>query len=65
MQVLDPTGDWMRQGARALDSPNSATGESSLQKLYSFLDDLDRDGKTSRAFFSFTGLCPAFCSAYK
>ncbi|KAF5798321.1 hypothetical protein HanRHA438_Chr07g0302031 [Helianthus annuus] len=52
MQVLDPTGDWMRQGAHALDSPNSATGESSLRRLYSFLDDLDRDGKTSRDCFS-------------
>ncbi|MFS7979592.1 hypothetical protein Hanom_Chr10g00929521 [Helianthus anomalus] len=52
MQVLDPTGDWMRQGARALDSPNSTTGESSLTRLYSFLDELDRDGKSSRAFFS-------------
>lgn len=52
MKVLDPTGDWMRQGARALDSPNSATGESSLKRLYSFLEDLDRNGKTSRAFFS-------------
>ncbi|MFS8017736.1 hypothetical protein Hanom_Chr15g01383911 [Helianthus anomalus] len=38
MQVLDPTGDWMRHGARALDSPKSATGESSLRRLYSFLD---------------------------
>ncbi|MFS7900132.1 hypothetical protein Hanom_Chr00s096674g01801661 [Helianthus anomalus] len=52
MQVLDPTGDWMRQGARAFDSPNSATGESPLKRLYSFLDELDRDGKSSRAFFS-------------
>ena len=52
MQVLDPTGDWMRQGARALDSPNSATGESSLKRLYSFLKDLDQNGRTSRTFFS-------------
>jgi hypothetical protein len=52
MQVLDPTGDWMRQGARALDSPNSATGESSLKRLYSFLEDIEQNGKTSRAFFS-------------
>ncbi|KAJ0781168.1 hypothetical protein HanPI659440_Chr06g0246211 [Helianthus annuus] len=51
MQVLDPIGDWMRQGARDLDSPNSAAGESSLKRLYSFLDELDRDGKSSRAFF--------------
>ncbi|KAK1405982.1 hypothetical protein QVD17_42305 [Tagetes erecta] len=52
MEVLDPTGDWMRRGARALDSPNSATGESSLKRLYGFLEDLDRNGKTSRSFFS-------------
>jgi hypothetical protein len=52
MKVLDPTGDWQGRGARALDSPNSATGESSLKRLYSFLEDLDRNGKTSRAFFS-------------
>nr|UIR99346.1 hypothetical protein [Bidens alba var. radiata] len=52
MEVLDPTGDWMRQGARALDSPNSATGESSLERLYVFLEDLRQNGKTSDAFFS-------------
>jgi hypothetical protein len=52
MEVLNPTGDWLGRGARALDSPNSATGESSLKKLYSFLDDLNQNGKTSRTFFS-------------
>ncbi|XP_076945483.1 uncharacterized protein LOC143616571 [Bidens hawaiensis] len=52
MEGLDPTGDWMRQGARALDSPNSATGESSLERLYSLSDDLSRNGKRSKAFFS-------------
>ncbi|XP_071732334.1 uncharacterized protein [Rutidosis leptorrhynchoides] len=52
MQVLYPTGDWMRKGARALDSPNSATGESSLRRLYSLLEDLDQYGRTSRTFFS-------------
>lgn len=52
MEVLDPTGDWMRRGARALDSPNSATGESSLKRLYGFLEDLRENGKTSSAFFS-------------
>ncbi|KAL8228632.1 hypothetical protein R6Q59_000566 [Mikania micrantha] len=50
MEGLDPTGDWMRQGARALDSPNSATGESSLERLYSLSDDLDQKGRASRAF---------------
>ena len=52
MQGLDPTGDWMGRGARALDSPNSATGESSLRRLSGFLDDLDRNGRASKAFFS-------------
>nr|YP_010352649.1 hypothetical protein LK193_mgp35 [Bidens tripartita]UIR99004.1 hypothetical protein [Bidens tripartita] len=52
MEGLYPEGDWMRQGARALDSPNSATGESSLPRLYSLLEDLDRNGKRSQAFFS-------------
>jgi hypothetical protein len=52
MEVLDPTGDWLGRGARALDSPNSATGESSLKKLYSFLEDLNQNGRTSRTFFS-------------
>nr|YP_010352752.1 hypothetical protein MZG22_mgp53 [Bidens pilosa]UIR99229.1 hypothetical protein [Bidens pilosa] len=52
MEVLDPTGDWMRRGARALDSPNSTTGESSLERLYVFLEDLRQNGKTSDAFFS-------------
>lgn len=52
MKVLDPTGDWQGRGARALDSPNSATGESSLKRLYSLLHDLEMNGQTSRAFFS-------------
>jgi hypothetical protein len=52
MTSLDPAGDWSGRGARALDSPNSATGESSLERLYKLLDDLDRGGKRSKAFFS-------------
>ncbi|XP_076943585.1 putative mitochondrial protein AtMg01010 [Bidens hawaiensis] len=52
MEGLDPTGDWMRQGARALDSPNSTTGESSLTRLYGLLEDLERGGRASKAFFS-------------
>jgi len=51
MEGIDPAGDWMRQGARALDSPHSATGESSLERLYSLSDDLSRNGPRSKAFF--------------
>ncbi|GJR46864.1 hypothetical protein Tco_0552909 [Tanacetum coccineum] len=54
MQVLYPSGDWERRGARALDNPTSATGESSLERLYSLLGDLEQNGPTSRAFFSLT-----------
>jgi len=52
MEVLDPTGDWLGRGARTLDSPNSATGESSLKKLYGLLEDLNQNGKTSKTYFS-------------
>lgn len=34
MAVLDPTGDWLGRGARALDNPRTPTGEASLQKLH-------------------------------
>ena len=34
MADLDPTGDWMGRGARALDNPHTATGEEPLEKLY-------------------------------
>ncbi len=50
MAVLDPTGDWMGQGARALDNPHTATGEPSLKKLYELRDDLERDGVNSLPF---------------
>lgn len=52
MTVLDPTGEWLRQGARAFDNPRTATGESSLEKLYSIFDEIDRDGVDSQAFRS-------------
>lgn len=39
MTGLDPTGDWIGRGARALDNPRTATGEESLDKLYYFLDE--------------------------
>lgn len=52
MAELDPTGDWEGRGARALDSPNSATGESSLRRLSNLMADLEQNGETSKTFFS-------------
>ena len=51
MAGLDPTGDWMGRGARALDNPRTATGEESLEKLYLKLEDLSRDGVRSETFW--------------
>nr|QUV77415.1 ATPase subunit 1 [Dolichandrone spathacea] len=50
MAPLDPEGDWERRGARALDNPHTSTGEPSLEKLYRFQDDLNRNGIQSEAF---------------
>lgn len=50
MAVLDPTGDWLGRGARALDNLRTATGEESLERLYSFLEDLNRAGVQSPTF---------------
>lgn len=52
MTPLHPEGDWLRRGARALDNPRTATGEESLEKLHSFLEELKRDGVQSQAFQS-------------
>lgn len=40
MAVLDPYGDWMGRGARALDNPHTSTGEPSLERLHIILNDL-------------------------
>lgn len=50
MTSLDPEGDWLRRGARALDNPHTATGEESLERLFSFRDELNSQGKESQAF---------------
>lgn len=50
MAVLDPTGDWMGRGARALDNPRTATGEPSLEQLYALLEDLNRGGVQSGTY---------------
>jgi len=55
MTPLHPEGDWLRRGARALDNPRTATGEESLEKLHSFLEELKSDGVQSQAFQSLKG----------
>lgn len=50
MAVLDPTGDWMRWGARTLDNPRTDTGEPSLKQLYARLNDLNEHGVQSQTF---------------
>jgi hypothetical protein len=55
MTGLDPTGDWLGRGARALDNPRTATGEESLERLRSFLDDLNQGGKRSETFLQLKG----------
>lgn len=55
MAGLDPTGDWMGRGARALENPRTATGEESLGKLYQKLEDLSRGGIRSETFWELKG----------
>lgn len=55
MTPLDPEGDWMGRGARALDNPRTATGEESLERLYHLLDDLKQGGVESQAFSHLKG----------
>lgn len=52
MTPLDPEGDWLGRGARALDNPRTATGEESLERLYRLLEDLNQGGVESDAFRS-------------
>ena len=52
MAGLDPDGDWLGRGARALDNPRTATGEPSLDRLYDLLEDLNRGGVQSKTFSS-------------
>lgn len=51
MAGLDPTGDWMGRGARALENSRTATGEESLERLYALLEDLQRGGVQSSTYF--------------
>ena len=47
MAGLDPKGDWMGRGARALENPRTATA---LEKLYKILDELKQGGVDSPVF---------------
>lgn len=55
MAALDPRGDWMGRGALALKNWRTATGEESLEKLYSLLEDLQRDGVQSASYSQLKG----------
>lgn len=55
MADLDPTGDWMGRGARALDNSRTATGEESLEGLYSLLEDRKRGGVQSATYSKLKG----------
>lgn len=50
MSALDPEGDWMGRGARALQNDRTATGEEPLQRLQLLLSDLERHGVNSGDF---------------
>ncbi|KAK4350788.1 hypothetical protein RND71_030101 [Anisodus tanguticus] len=47
MSGLDPEGDWLGRGARALENLCTATGEHSLEKLHTLLSDLELKGVNS------------------
>lgn len=50
MAGLDPEGDWLGRGARALDNPRTATGEPSVERLHALLEDLNQRGVQSDTF---------------
>ncbi|CAI8608475.1 unnamed protein product [Vicia faba] len=50
MAGLHPSGDWMGQGARALDNLRTATGEESLSQLLRMREDLETAGLQSATF---------------
>lgn len=58
MAQLDPTGDWMGRGARALENPRTDTGEESLDRLYRIVDDLDDTGPQSDSYSRLTERVP-------
>lgn len=55
MTGLDPAGDWLGRGARALDNLRTATGEPSLEELCALRDNLARGGVHSATFADLKG----------
>ena len=58
MSGLDPEGDGLGRGARALENSRTSTGEESLEKLYTLREDLERRGVNSEAFSLFQERVP-------
>lgn len=56
MSGLDPQGDWLGRGARALDNPRG-TGEHSYDQLSHLLSDLQSGGIHSDSFKNLKGNC--------
>lgn len=52
MAALDPEGDWLGRGARALDNPRTTTGEESLENLYRLRNSLAQGGIRSQSFWN-------------
>jgi hypothetical protein len=50
MAGLDPRGDWIGRGARALDNPHTSTGEQPIERLSQIRDDLSAHGTRSKFF---------------
>uniref|UniRef100_K4D8K7 DUF8018 domain-containing protein n=1 Tax=Solanum lycopersicum TaxID=4081 RepID=K4D8K7_SOLLC len=61
MGVLDQTGDLLGRGARALENPRTATGEHSLDKLYTLLSNLESRGVNFESFSQLKGKMKANC----
>lgn len=54
MSGLHPQGDWLGQGARALDNPSGRTGEHTFRYLSNLLLDLKSRGVLSDYFYKLT-----------
>ncbi|KAK4359781.1 hypothetical protein RND71_022010 [Anisodus tanguticus] len=55
MYGLDPVGDWLGRGSRALENPRTTIGEHSLKKLCTLLLDLKSRGVNSESFSPLKG----------
>ncbi|KAK4707070.1 hypothetical protein R3W88_033368 [Solanum pinnatisectum] len=51
-------GYWLGRGVRALENPRTAMGEHFLDKLHTFLSDLESRGVNSESFSQLKGKVP-------